>query len=281
MYCQNCGHNNEGGSKFCEACGSKLDSSYIKNSDVHQETDINQDGFSNFEDYRKKKKINTNIIIVSVLALIIIGISAVFGVKSYRAKKDDVKSNNIISTVQEDKKDQDKKDKDGKDDLEKPKDDLEEKVLAEGGDEPQDENTYGEGVDSELFSKMIGVWQYTGDDVENPEQYFVRISKTQVDTYLINTDFLFEFVIEKAEVDNEQNKVTLTGSEYPPVMYEEELEYYEDGTYEILSKEDGMVYIKELNKVYTVELENEKKIDMYYKEFKSTYIYSHGLEEGM
>lgn len=270
MYCQNCGHNNEDGAIFCEACGTKLE-----NQITPQKENIYQDSFSKKRP-SKRKWSAVNIVMVSFLAVLIIGLALFFGWKYYEKKSAGVDKKNIALTTN---------DENSNEGTETDQDFENSKDLENNSDEENDEtagdNSQGEGVDSELFSKMIGVWKYTGDDIENPDQYRVRISKTQVDFYQLNTDFLFEFEIEKAEVDNTHNKVTLTGSEYPPVMYEEELEDYEEGTYEILSKDDGMVAIKELNNVYVVELEDDKNINIYFEGYKSSYTYSHGLEEGM
>ncbi len=272
MYCQNCGHNNEEGAIFCEACGTKLE-----NNITPQEENIYQDRFSN-ERSSKRKWSTVNIIMVSLLALFIIGFALFFGWKYYETKNANGYKEPIIGTENAENENTNE-DTETDQDHESSKD-LENN-FEEENNETADDNSQGEGVESELFSKMIGVWKYTGDDLENPDQYRVRISKTQVDTYLLNTDLYSEFEIEKVKVDNVHNKVTLYGSEYPSAMYEEELEDYEEGTYEILSNEDGMVTIKELNRIYVIELEDDKNINVYYEGYKSSYTYSNGLEEGM
>ena len=67
------------------------------------------------------------------------------------------------------------------------------------------------GVDSELYKKIIGVWEYTGEGMREKEVYHVRISKTSLHSYFVSSDFGSELEIEKVEIDNKNNKVTLYG----------------------------------------------------------------------
>lgn len=278
--------------KYCDKCGKRL-----------KDKEVCSCESKNLNSKTNKKSWNSNKTLAVILAVLIVIISGtIYGIKIHKDKK----NTNDYLTKEIEKGDQtidenpgeieisdkdenlEEEQKDAEDSDEKPaeeeKDEKSEKEDEEQDEsEKQDEKPSDElkGVDSELYKKIIGVWEYTGEGMREKEVYHVRISKTSLHSYFVSSDFGSELEIEKVEIDNKNNKVTLYGSSYETGLSEEDLQYYEEGTYEIIDGIEGMVNIRELNRVNIVELVDSTHINIYDSGNKSSYVYVYGLEDGM